>query len=349
MAISISLTELAHKLSARLVLKGAAPQEISGLSTLQHAQETDLSFLANPKYKAALPQTKAAAVIINEDMLDECPTHALVMKNPYLGFAKVGALFDQTPKPKAGIDATAKIAKTCEIDPSASIGAHVVIGENVKIAAHVVIGANAVIMDKVSIAQGTIIKPNVTVYHEVIIGQRCIIHSGAVIGSDGFGNANDQGRWIKIPQLGTVIIADDVEIGANTTIDRGALGNTEIHTGVKIDNLVQVAHNVIIGEHTAIAAKVGIAGSTTIGRYCMIGGATGISGHLTISDKVLITGMTMVTHSIHSPGVYSSGIPVKPQALWHKNVARFNRLDKMAQQVKALETQLAQLSNKLKA
>lgn len=346
MANSYSLNELAEKLSARLVLNGNAPQQVSGLKTLQQATASDLSFLANPKYKAIMQTTKAAAVIISDDMLPDCPTHALVMKNPYLGFAKVGSLFDLAPASQPGVHATAVVAETSQIDKTASIGAHVVIGERVVIGPNVVVGANSVLMAGVKLGEATLLKASVTVYHNVLIGKRCIIHSGAVIGSDGFGNANDQGRWIKIPQLGIVVIGDDVEIGANTTVDRGTLGDTEIHSGAKIDNLVQIAHNVVIGEHTAIAAKVGIAGSTSIGKNCMIGGAVGISGHLTIADKVIITGMTMVTHSIHTPGVYSSGIPVKPQAVWHKNVARFARLDKMAQQLKALEAKIAQLIDK---
>jgi UDP-3-O-[3-hydroxymyristoyl] glucosamine N-acyltransferase len=268
------------------------------------------------------------------------------MDNPYLGFAKVAAFFDPAPLAKPGIAKTAVIDSTVQIPATASIGHHVVIEPGVTIGEHVVIGPGCVIGASAVLGENSILKANVTLYHHVIVGKRCVIHSGAVIGSDGFGNAQDQGKWIKIPQLGTVLIEDDVEIGANTTIDRGALGNTQIKQGAKLDNLIQIAHNVIIGEHTAIAAGVGIAGSVTIGKYCMIGGSCGIAGHLQIADKVYLAGMTGVAKSIEKSGYYGSAIPAKEAKDWARGVAHFYRMGKYVERIAHLEQQVKQLQQK---
>jgi UDP-3-O-[3-hydroxymyristoyl] glucosamine N-acyltransferase len=337
-----TLEYIAQTLGATLVVKGSitAAQSISGLGTLEEASAGQLTFLANPKYAKHLATTQASAVIVSKDFVDACPVTALVVGNPYLCFAKAAALFQRTFNDPAGVHATAVVDPSADIDPTASIGPGVVIGERVKLAAKVVIRAGCVIMDDVSIGADTVLYPRVTLYPAVQIGDRCILHSGAVIGSDGFGLANDRGRWVKIPQLGTVVLADDVEIGANTTVDRGAIGNTKIGTGVKIDNQVQIAHNVIIGDHTAMAAQSGIAGSTEIGRYCLIGGGSSVNGHIKIGDQVHFAGRSIVTHSISKPGIYVSVLPVEEQRVWHKNAARFKKLDALARRLKLCEKSL---------
>jgi UDP-3-O-[3-hydroxymyristoyl] glucosamine N-acyltransferase len=333
------LADIAKAIGADLQLK-SEDRVIIGLAPLHTASGKHISFLSNPKYQAHLSGTQAAAVILNRDMAVNCPVNALIMDNPYLGFAKAAALFDDTPKMVAGIHPSAVIDPTAIIDPTASIGPFVSIGRHVHIAAKVEIGAGCAISDYVTIGEATCLKANVSLYHKVKIGKRCIIHSGAVIGSDGFGLANDAGRWVKIPQLGAVTIEDDVEIGANTTVDRGALENTMIKSGAKIDNQVQVAHNVVIGESTAIAAQTGIAGSTIIGRNCLIGGATAINGHISISDKVIVGAMSGVAQSISEPGMYSSSIPARKTTEWNRTLVRINRLDKLMQKVKDLESKV---------
>lgn len=337
--MSILLSEIAAKIGAKLYLK-STDSKIEGLAPLQSAGPSHISFLSSSKYVNHLSQVKAGAVILSPELLEQCPVSALVMDNPYLGFAKAAALFDDTPKPEAGIHPSAVIDPSAEIDSSASIGPFVSIAKHVKIGANVSIGPGCAIADFAVIDEGTVLKPNVTLYHKVKIGKNCIIHSGAVIGSDGFGMANDKGRWVKIPQLGSVILGDNVEIGANTTVDRGAIEDTQIHSGVKIDNQVQVAHNVVIGENTAIAAQAGIAGSTRIGKNCLIGGAAGINGHINITDQVIITAMSGVSHTLSEPGIYSSSMPAREVKDWNKMVARMHRLDKLLQRVKVLEAKL---------
>lgn len=343
MALKITLTELADKLGLELSLskaKGSDPNLlIDGCSPLDSSKLTHLSFLSNPKYNSLLSSTKAGVVILSPDSLDSCPTNALISNDPYLSFAQAVNLFAPITKVAAsGIDKTASIDSSAVIDSSAGIGPNVVILENVIIDAGVQVGANTVLSAGVKVGKNTVIYPNVSIYHNVILGDNTIIHSGCSIGSDGFGMAKDNaGKWLKIPQIGSVIIEDNVEIGANSCIDRGALGNTHIKSGVKIDNLVQIAHNVVIGENTAIAANSGVAGSAKIGANCLIGGASGINGHISICDNVMLAGMSMVTKSIDNPGMYASGLPAKPQKQWHKQVARFNRLDKLSERLKDLE------------
>ena len=316
---------------------------ITGCAPLDSAQPDQLSFLSNIKYKRLLESTKAGVVIVSADMADMCLSNALVSDDPYLSFALAINLFSDPITVASGIDKSSTIHSSVILDKSISIAANVVIGAGVSIGSGTQIGANSVIADNVKIGSNVLIYPNVSIYHSVEIGNRVILHSGSVIGSDGFGLANDKkngGVWVKIPQTGSVIVSDDVEIGANTTIDRGAMGNTIIGVGVKIDNQVQIAHNVQIGNHTAIAAKVGIAGSTKIGSHCLIGGASGINGHINIADKVMLAGMSMVTKSIDTPGLYASGMPVKPQRQWHKQVARVNRLKNLEDKIKELEKKL---------
>jgi UDP-3-O-[3-hydroxymyristoyl] glucosamine N-acyltransferase len=315
------LSQLAELLDAEL--HGDPNCVITGIATLQSANAQQISFLDNVRYRKYLSTTQAAAIILAPNELEHCQTHALVSKNPYLAYAKVAALFDPAAQAKPSIHPTAVIEENCQIHPTAIIGAGCVIGQGSHIGAHSRLWAN------------------VTIYHGVRIGERAIIHSGVVIGSDGFGFAQDKGVWRKVPQIGGVIIGDDVEIGANTTIDRGALENTIIENGVKLDNQIQIAHNVIIGAHTAIAGCVGIAGSTTIGKYCMIGGKASIGGHLTIADKVMIAGGSGIAKSITDPGVYSSALPAEPAAAWRKNLARIYQLDDNARRLRELEKVVA--------
>lgn len=333
-----SLAELAKILSAEI--KGDPECQITGVSTLVAAQKGHVTFLDNVRYRKYLATTQASAVILSPANLEDCPTNALMLANPYLGYAKVASLFAAEKNYQAGIHSTAILGVRTKIHPSVHIGPYCVIGDDVVIDEKVIIEANSVIGDRCHIGAKSHLMPRVVLYKDIQIGKRALFHSGAVIGSDGFGFAQDAGRWHKVPQLGSVIIGDDVEIGSNTSIDRGALENTHIHSGVKIDNLVQIAHNVVIGEHTAIAGCVGIAGSTTIGKHCAIGGGVGISGHISITDGVIITGGSLVAQSIEESGVYTSGIAAIPTRAWKKNLVRIYQLDDMMRRIKELEKKL---------
>lgn len=339
----MTLGEIGTLLEAEL--RGDPSTVIRGLATLQSAEEGELGFLANPGYLKFLGHTRASAVILTQEVADQCPTNALIVANPYLGYARLSHYFSREPAPGQGIhpsavvDPSAKIAASASIGPNAVVSAGAVIGESVVIGAGVVVGARSVIGDKCRLYA------NCTLYHDVTLGARCIIHAGAVIGADGFGLASHEGDWVKIAQLGGVRLGDDVEVGANTTIDRGALDDTVIGNGVKLDNLVQIAHNVTVGDHSAIAGCAGIAGSTTLGSHCVVGGGTCISGHLEIGDRVHFTGMTMATHSIKEPGIYSSGTGVQLNQKWRKNAVRFRQLDDINGRVRELEKRLAQLTN----
>ncbi len=330
-----SIKELAEIVGA--TVHGDTDVIISGIATLELAKQSELSFFTNRKYHKFLLTTQASIVILHPDDVDSCPTNAILSDDPYLAYAKIATWLTKDEQNKIQIASSAIIAANVTIGKNTNIEAHVVIGEGTKIGNNVRLSAGCVIGDNVNIANGTIIYPNASIYSNVMIGENTIIHSGAVIGSDGFGIANDKGQWFKVPQLGTVIIGDNVEVGANTTIDRGAIEDTVIENGVKLDNLIQIAHNVRIGENTAIAGCVGIAGSSTIGKHCAIGGGSGILGHLTIADHVHITATSLVTKSINESGVYSSGTPLQENAQWHKNFIRFKQLDKMARRLTALE------------
>jgi len=340
-----TLAELINGLDASI--KGDPDCVVTGVGTIQHAKAGDIAFLMNPLYKKYLPDTQASAVILTEKESADCPVNAIISRDPYYTYAKIAAYFDEKPLPKPGIHPSAIIGEDCQIDPTASIGASCVIGNKVSIGAHVVLGPNCSLSDQIEIGENTLLDANVTIYHQVKIGRNVEISSGAVIGGDGFGLAKHKGVWQKIPQLGGVVIADDVEIGANCTIDRGAIENTVIERGVKLDNLVQVGHNVRIGESTAIAGCVGISGSTVIGKNCLVGGAAGFAGHLTIADDVVITGATEVTKSIREPGIYSSGVGGLVTNLeWRKNSARVHRLQQLVDRVKALEYALEELTER---
>lgn len=336
--MEITLGEIAARFGAEL--HGDPDCPVRRVAALDRAGEGDVSFLSSKRFRPHLANTRASAVILAADMRDACPVNALVTRDPYLLFARVASLLHPAPAPVPGIHPTAVIGEGCEIGAGASVGANAVIGDGARIGARVSIGAGSVVGAGVEIGADSVLAANVTVYPSVRIGARVLLHSGAVIGADGFGFANDRGSWVKIPQLGGVVIGDDVEIGANTTVDRGALGDTVIEEGAKLDNLVQIAHNVRIGAHTAIAGCVGIAGSTTIGKRCAIGGGAGISGHLRIADDVHLTGTTFVTQSISEKGVYSSGAPFEPASSWRRNYLRMRQLDDMARRIARLEASL---------
>lgn len=330
------LGELAEHLGAEL--KGDPEQTISGLSTLDQSGPADLSFLSNPAYRSRLATTQAGAVILAPDIADDCPVSALILDNPYLGFARISLLFDDRPVPKPGCDASAVISESAQIDSSASIGPGCIVGDGAVIGANSALGAGCILGEGARIGSDCFLHPRVTIAHRVVIGDRVTVQSGAVIGSDGFGFAPDAGSWHRIAQIGGVQIGNDVEIGANTTIDRGALDDTVIEDGVILDNQIQVAHNVRIGAYTAVAGCTAIAGSVAIGKHCTIGGGSGIAGHLEIADHVHVAGMSMVSGNIRKAGAYASGPGgVIPMDQWRKNVVRFRKLDDMARRIQALE------------
>lgn len=335
MSTTIKLGQLAEFLGA--TLRGDKDKDINGLATLQEAGPDQISFLANPQYRKFLVDTQAAAVLLKPADADSFTGNALLVPDPYLAYARISHLFDPKPKAAAGIHPTAVIAADAVVDPAASVGAFAVIESGARIAAQVTIGAQCFIGARCEIGEGGWLAPRVTLYHDVRIGKRVVIQSGAVLGGEGFGFANEKGVWQKIAQIGGVTIGDDVEIGVNTAIDRGALADTRIGNGVKLDNQIQIAHNVQIGDHTAMAACVGISGSTKIGKHCMLAGGVGLVGHIEICDGVFITGMTMVTHSITEPGSYSSGTAMQPAAEWRKSAARLRKIDDMARRLQKLE------------
>lgn len=303
---------------------------VRGMATLEEAGPGDLAFLANKRYRGQLARTRASAVIVSPADRALTTLPCVVVANPYAGYARVAAMFHPPRMAKAGvhpsavIDPSARVAASAEVGPLAHIGAGSVVGERA------IIGAGSVVGEGTQVGDDTQLVSRVTIYDACVIGARCILHAGTVIGADGFGMAPDAGRWVKIPQVGRVVIGDDVEVGANTAIDRGALGDTVIGEGVKIDNLVQVAHNVRIGAHTVIAGCTAVAGSAVIGRHCMIGGASRILGHITLADGVTVTACSFVTRSVREAGVYSSGVPAQPHRRWMRTLASLRRLDRVA-------------------
>jgi len=334
----------ARELGQRFALDvaGNAEVEVTGVATLARAQPQHLSFLANPRYRAQLAASNAGIVIARAEDAQTHPGTVLVASDPYLSYAKIAHLFEAAPTYPPGIHPSADVAPDAQIDRGASIAAFVSIGARSRVEAGARIGPGCVIGEDCVIGAQCELSANVTLVRRVRLGARVLIHPGAVLGADGFGLAQERApgtepHWIKVPQLGGVVVGDDCEIGANTTIDRGALDDTVLGNDVRLDNLIQIAHNVRVGDHTAMAGCVGVAGSTTIGRHCMIAGAAGISGHLSICDHVVITAMGMVLHSITEPGEYSSGIPTTDGRSWRKNVARFKQLDTLARRVNALE------------
>lgn len=338
MTVSYSLKDIAEHIGADV--RGDSDFRISGINTLRLAGPNELAFLANSAYRQDLNKTQAGAVILNSEMAESHSGKTLVVANPYLSYALATALFDRAPIAAPGIHPRAVVADCASIDPSASIGPLAVIGEGVRIGANTRIGAGTVIDNNAVIGDSCRIASNVSIYHSVVMGDFVTVHSGAVIGADGFGFAQHQGRWIKVHQLGGVVIGSNVEVGACTTIDRGALDDTIIEDGVIVDNHVQIAHNVQVGENTAMAAFTGISGSTIIGKNCTFAGRAGCVGHITLCDGSHLTGGTIVTKSLVEPGSYSSGTMFSKTREWKKSAVRFNQLDDLAQRVRQLEKKL---------
>lgn len=340
--LSYTLEALADLIGARL--QGDPDSLIYGIAPLKSAKAGEISFLSNAEYRKDLPSiyrkdlnaTKATAVILNAKEAALCPVHTLISENPRLSLAKAAKLFQKKESAISGIHKSAVIGEACKIPASVSIGANVVLGNRVTLGEGVVIGPGSILGNDCQLGDNTTLMARVTLHDNVRLGKHCVIYSGAVIGSDGFGFANQAGHWTRLPHLGTVVMGDRVEIGANTAIDRGFLGDTILGDGVVIDNLVQVGHNVSIGAGTAIAGCVAIAGSASIGKFCLIGGGARIDGHIQIVDHVHLTAMTAVSHSLNERGVYS-GVPARPSALWRKNIARFQSLDDIARRLRALE------------
>ncbi|VFP79645.1 UDP-3-O-(3-hydroxymyristoyl)glucosamine N-acyltransferase [Candidatus Erwinia haradaeae] len=338
---SIRLSDLAKKLDAKLY--GDGDINISGIASMQSAKKGQITFLSHKRYRKNLTICEASAVILTQSDLEFFLGSALVVKNPYLAYAHVAQFLNSTPQPAIGIAKSAVINDTACIGKYVAVGANTVIESNVVLDDNVIIGAGCFIGKNTHIGSGSLLWANVSIYHEVEIGCNCVIQSGTVIGSDGFGYAQDCDRWVKIPQLGTVVIRDRVEIGACTTIDRGALDNTYIGNDVVIDNQCQIAHNVIIGDSTAVAGGVIMGGSLKIGRNCMIGGASVINGHIEICDKVVVTGMGMVMRSIATPGTYSSGIPIQLNKAWRKTAALVMNIDGIKTRLKNIEREVVKL------
>lgn len=335
---SIRLAELALRLNASL--HGDGDILITGIASVQSARAGQITFIVSPHYREQLADCQASAIVLTQEILPFARCAALVVTDPYLCYARLAQLLDTTPSPAQSIAAGAVIAADVQLGHNVAIGANAVIESGVQLADNVEVGAGCFIGKNSKIGANTRLWANVTIYHEIEIGEYCLIHSGTVIGADGFGYANDRGNWVKIPQLGRVIIGNHVEIGACTTIDRGALDDTLIGNGVIIDNQCQIAHNVVIGDHTAVAGGVIMAGSLKIGRYCMIGGASVINGHMEICDKVTVTGMGMVMRPITEPGVYSSGIPLQPNKIWRKTAALVMNLNEMNKRLKTIEREM---------
>ncbi|WP_371195778.1 UDP-3-O-(3-hydroxymyristoyl)glucosamine N-acyltransferase [Glaciecola sp. SC05] len=336
--MAYSLQQIAEHIGGEV--KGNAQHMIQSMGTLAKAQQQQLSFLSNNKYAADLTNTKAGAVILNQQQAADFVGNAIVHKNPYVGFALASQLLDTTPLQALGVsalasvDASVKLGRNVAIGPGVTVNKNAVIGDNVSIGAGSFVGENCVLGD------GCNLRANVTLYHGVSLGKNVSIHSGTVLGSDGFGYANDKGVWVKIPQTGGVRIGDDTEIGANTCIDRGALDDTVIGKNCIIDNMVQIAHNCTIGDYTCICGTTGMAGSVNIGKHVVIAGSVVINGHLDICDNVQITGFSMVTKSITQPGSYSSGMPAVNTRDWQKNTVKLRTIDKLYDRVKALENKL---------
>ncbi|MEE9422019.1 MAG: UDP-3-O-(3-hydroxymyristoyl)glucosamine N-acyltransferase [Gammaproteobacteria bacterium] len=317
--------------------RGDGSVEINSVASLESAHSGQLGFLSDSRHRKYLAVTKAAAVIVKPEDADDCSLPTLISHNVYASYAHAVALLMPETVSKQGIDASAVVDSSATISGSAWIGPQTVIGAGAVIHDDVQIGPGCIIGDGVEIGNHCQLIARVTVINHATIGQRVLLHPGVVIGSDGFGMAEENGKWIKIPQRGRVRIGGDVEIGANTTVDRGALDDTVIEEGVKIDNQVQVAHNVYIGAHTAIAGCVGISGSVSIGQHCTLAGGVGIAGHLKITDHVHVTAMSVVTRSIAEPGVYSAGTPLMRTSLWRKNAVRFKKLDDLYRRFRKLE------------
>jgi UDP-3-O-[3-hydroxymyristoyl] glucosamine N-acyltransferase len=334
------LGDIASYLNAEL--RGNSDVLVTGLATLSNAGPEQLAFLSNPKYETQLEHCRAAAVLLNQTQANKHRGNCLIVDDPYLGYAKISRWFDNTPPPDLQVHSSAFIHPTAVVSTDVAIGPNVFVGPNVEIASGCEINANSSIGGRSKLGKNCRVAANVSIYHDVTLGDRVTVHSGSVIGADGFGFApNGSDGWQKIHQLGGVEVGDDVEIGACSTIDRGAINNTIIGNGVIIDNHVQIAHNVVVGDHTAIVAHSAIAGSSKVGSHCALGGGVGVVGHITICDNVQLTARTMVTKDIKQPGSYSlSSTPLMPTRQWRKNSVRIAQLNDMALRLKKLENEL---------
>ena len=331
----ISLGELATRFGCELI--GDPDTVVSDVASLHNAGPESLSFLSNSSYKKQLPTTKAAAVILRPDDAVDSPVASLLSDDPYAMYARMAAIVRPPPALEPGVHASAVVAESARVATSAQLGPAVVIGERTQIGENVYVGPGTVIGPDCVIGDDCSFIANVTLVRQVKIGARGRFHPGVVLGADGFGNAMTPDGWIKVPQAGGVRIGRDVEIGANTTVDCGAIDDTVIEDGVRIDNLCMIAHNVHIGEHTAMAGMTGIAGSTRIGKRCMFSGASGTVGHITVCDDVIIAAETVLTKDVTQPGTYSAFFPAQPARIWAKQLARFRRLDTLIERVKKLE------------
>jgi UDP-3-O-[3-hydroxymyristoyl] glucosamine N-acyltransferase len=334
----LRIDALVARLGGELVGDGSV--QVRRVATLEQAGEGDLAFFANPRYLAQLKTSNAAAFIVgpaHRDAVLDRPR--IVTKDPYLYFARTSQLFHPAPSLVPGVHPRATV--NCPLPATVQIDAGAVVEGGAELGDEVLIGANSYVGRGVRIGRGTRLAPNVTIYADCVIGEDCIIHAGAVIGADGFGFAREpSGAWVKIPQVGRVIIGNDVEIGANTSIDRGVLDDTVIGNGVKLDNQIQIAHNVHIGDYTVMAGSAGVSGSTKIGARCMIGGQAGLVGHISVADDVVISGCTLVSKSIRQPGVYTGGLPQQSHAEWVKNFSHLRHLDALANKIRLLEQRL---------
>lgn len=331
----ISLGELAKRFDCELI--GDPGVCVESVGSLSNAGPADLSFLAGSAFKKQLSSTKAAAVILRADDADDAPTAAIINDNPYACYARMAAFIFPRPEYEPGIHASAFVAPSARVADSAYIGPNAVVEDNTVIGADSYVGPGAVVGPDCVLGDDCRVLANATLVRKVVTGDRCIFHSGSVIGSDGFGNAMTPEGWVKVPQVGGVRIGNDVEIGASTSIDCGAIEDTVIENGVRIDNQIQIGHNVHVGEHTAIAGAAVVAGSARIGKRCLIAGHAGIDGHIEICDDVTIFGKAMVTKTISKPGAYASNFPAEDARTWNRRVASFRRLDKLLGRVSKLE------------
>ncbi len=338
--MDFSAAQLAGRLG--LAVHGDPDARVSGVATLARATPSQLSFLANPRYRAQLASSRAGIVVMREEDAAGHAGTALLARDPYAAFARAAALFESREAAAPGVHASAVVDASATVDPGAHVGPFACIGARSVVEAGAIVGPGCVVGEDCVVGAGSELVARVTLVRRVRLGRRVLVHPGAVLGADGFGLALDrpadggEPRWLKVPQLGGVVVGDDCEIGANTTIDRGALDDTVLEEDVRLDNQIQVGHNVRIGAHTAMAGCSAVAGSATIGRYCLIGGGAGVLGHLEICDRVTVTAMSLVTHSIREPGDYSSGTPLMDNRAWRKAAARFKQLDGLFRRLGAL-------------
>jgi UDP-3-O-[3-hydroxymyristoyl] glucosamine N-acyltransferase len=333
--MTVTLGELAVRFGCEL--RGDPAATVDSVAALSQAGPRSVTFLANPKYVAQLSATRAGVVILDAKSAGDSPVPVLVAGNPHATFARVATLLYPDPPLRPGVHVNATVEAGASIDPTAEISAQVFVGEGARIGARCFIGPGSVVDRGAVIGEDCRLLARVFVGHGVVFGKRCIVQPGAVIGGEGFGFASDKRTWVKVPQIGAVSIGDDVEIGANTTIDRGAIDDTVIEEGVKLDNLIMIAHNVRIGAHSALAAQVGIAGSSVVGKRCILGGKVGLTGHVVLCDDVVVLGTSFISHSIDKPGVYSSALPSEEAGTWRRIVGRIKRLDSTAKRMRALE------------